>query len=359
MKPKILIVAGGTGGHVFPGLAVAEALQKQGVEVAWVGTRQGIEARVVEQAGIPIYFINIQGIRGNGLIRLLKAPLSIAKAFWQALKIFKHYSPDVILTMGGYVTGPVGLAAWCRRIPIVLHEQNAIFGLTNRLLKPFANKTMVAFPGMHKQRHAIQVGNPIRQELVSLALQNKASTKVATLRVLVLGGSLGALALNRVVPVALALMPEAERVSVWHQTGQPHLAVTQQCYQDAQVSGKLMPFVEDMAAAYQWADIVIGRAGALTISEITALGLPSILVPYPFAVDDHQTANAAALAKAGGTVLIQQSELTPQRLADTLKEFQADDFRLNMGRIAKQFAKPNATKTVAMICLEVYREKRA
>lgn len=360
MKPKIMIVAGGTGGHVFPGLAVALRLRSEGAVVTWIGTGVGLEANCVPEANIPFYSITVKNVRGKGWLRLLSMPFMLTKSLFQSIVILNRVAPDVVLSMGGYVAGPVGLAAWILRIPLVVHEQNAIFGLTNRLLSRFAKKVMVAFPDMGKSAKYIQTGNPIRPEIKALALTTKPPRTQERLQLLVIGGSLGALAINQVLPKALALIPEAERPLVWHQTGVAHFETTQAAYAAAGVEAKLSPFIRDMDAAYAWADLLIARAGALTLAEVTAMGLPSFLVPFPYAVDDHQTANAKGLDRAGGTQMIPQTLLTPDYLATLIQRLYQDPaLRLKMGSIAKEFAKINATEIVAEHCLEVFREKRA
>ena len=357
MKRSIIVTAGGTGGHVFPGLAVAKQLQAQGIEVAWIGTQKGIEASVIPPSQIRFYSIDIKGLRGKHWRARLTLPWQLIKALWQTRQIFKSCRPALILAMGGYVTGPVGLLAWFYRIPLIVHEQNACFGLTNRVLSKLANKTLIAFP--IKEPHCTHVGNPIRAELVHLSsridkAQKSSDTK---LNLLVLGGSQGALAINTCVPEALSLLPLDKRPNVWHQTGQAHFELTQQHYDSFKYQAQLAPFIEDMAKAYEWADVIISRAGALTIAEITALGRPSILIPYPHAVDDHQTANAKALVKAGGALLIQESDLTPSLLVKHLERLYVSSYRQGMGKTAKQFGIPGATEHVAAHCLEIYYEK--
>lgn len=360
MTLKLLIVAGGTGGHVFPGLAVASFLKQKGVSVSWIGTETGLESSCVPAADIPFHVIHAKNLRGKGWRRLVTAPYMVLKSLFEALAILKKNSPDVVLSMGGYVSGPVGLAAWLLRIPLIVHEQNAIFGFTNRILSLFATKVLVAFQNDSKHLNYIHAGNPIREDIRSLALKEKSQRNEARFNLLIIGGSLGALAINQLLPEALALIPDSERPAVWHQTGPLHFEMTQKMYSDAKIDVKLVPFIQDMASAYEWADVLIARAGAMTLAEVTALGLPSILIPFPYAVDDHQTANAQGLHDAGGTVMIQQSELTPDVLAKLILQFhQAPDLRSKMSYTAKQFAKINATERVADLCLEVYRDKCA
>ncbi|MFO1258439.1 MAG: undecaprenyldiphospho-muramoylpentapeptide beta-N-acetylglucosaminyltransferase [Gammaproteobacteria bacterium] len=360
MTLKLLIVAGGTGGHVFPGLAVASRLKAKGISLAWIGTETGLESSCIPAAGISFHVIHAKNVRGKGWRRLMSSPYMMIKSLIEAILLLRKISPDVVLSMGGYVSGPVGLAAWILRIPLIVHEQNAIFGLTNRILSLFADKVIVAFQNRAKRPNHIHAGNPIRDDIRSLALKEKPQRNGAHFNLLVIGGSLGALAINQLLPKALALIPESQRPAVWHQTGPSHFELTQKIYNDENIEAKVVPFIEDMASAYEWADVLIARAGALTLAEVTALGLPSILIPFPYAVDDHQTANAQELHDAGGTLMIQQSALTPEGLSELILKFhQAPDLRLKMGRTAKQFAKIEATETVADLCLEVYRDKCA
>jgi len=315
---RVLIMAGGTGGHVFPGIAVAQALAKQGVETVWLGTAGGMEKNWVEQAQLPFYAISIKGLRGNGLIGWLKAPFNIARAWWQARKIILQTQPDLVLGMGGFVCGPGGLAALSLGKKLVLHEQNAIPGLTNKLLAPFAKRVICAFP-QHKiqGRQVVQLGNPVREGLETLPTVTPHHPR----QLLVVGGSRGALALNETVPKALALLPPDARPWVRHQTGEKTLGAAQQAYAEAGVEAEVVPFIDDMVQAYREADLVICRSGALTVSELMAAARPAIMVPYPHAVDDHQTANAEALVALKGGEVIQQTELTPERLVQGLQHW--------------------------------------
>lgn len=316
MAKKIMIMAGGTGGHVFPGLALAEALQAEGVEVCWLGTLNGMEKKWVEAANIPFSAISIQGLRGKGLLGWLKAPLNILRAKWQAQRLMQQQQPDLVLGMGGFVCGPGGLAAMAQAIPVVIHEQNAIAGLTNKILARWAQKVIVAFPQSILQGpNVMPLGNPVRAGLESIALVQPKKPR----RLLVLGGSRGALALNQMLPKALALMPEGQRPQVLHQAGQQTLEQAKQAYEQAGIKAEVVPFIEDMVEAYQKADLVVCRAGALTVSELMAAARPAILVPFPFAVDDHQTANAQVLVDMGGAQLMPQSEMTAEGLAKALQ----------------------------------------
>jgi UDP-N-acetylglucosamine--N-acetylmuramyl-(pentapeptide) pyrophosphoryl-undecaprenol N-acetylglucosamine transferase len=353
----ILIMAGGTGGHVFPGLAVAEYLRGLGEEVQWLGTARGLEARVVPGAGIALHTLPVAGLRGKGLVNWLLAPWRLGIALWAALALLLRLRPRVVLGLGGFASGPGGLMASALNIPLVIHEQNAVAGLTNRWLARVAERVLEAFPGTFpKKVGARHTGNPVRPEISGLpAPEARFAGREGPLRLLVLGGSLGALALNRTVPEALARLPAEGRPRVRHQTGERTLAQAREAYAAAGVEGELTAFIEDMSAAYAWADLVICRAGALTVSELAAAGLGAILVPYPHAVDDHQTANARFLTEAGAALLIPEPQLDPARLAaelDGLDRTRA----LAMAQAARALAMPGATETVARSCLDLARE---
>ncbi|HEB81929.1 MAG TPA: undecaprenyldiphospho-muramoylpentapeptide beta-N-acetylglucosaminyltransferase [Gammaproteobacteria bacterium] len=348
----VLIMAGGTGGHVFPALAVADELRARGVPVVWLGTKAGIESRLVPQAGYPIEWLSITGLRGKNTLTLLLAPLRIALACQQALAVLWRRKPCAVLGMGGFASGPGGIMAWLLRKPLLLQEQNAIAGLTNKILARFAGTVMQAFPGVFKG--AITTGNPVRREICELpAPEQRTVQHDGALRLLVVGGSLGAVRLNEIIPQALALLAPAERPQVMHQTGVKNLDSAKACYRDAGVEAKVEAFIDDMAAAYDWADLVICRSGAMTVFELAAAGIASILVPYPHAVDDHQTANAAYLEQAGAAIIKQQNELEPQWLADTLRELMAGrDRLLQMARAARERAMPDAARTIADACMK-------
>jgi UDP-N-acetylglucosamine--N-acetylmuramyl-(pentapeptide) pyrophosphoryl-undecaprenol N-acetylglucosamine transferase len=354
---RILIMAGGTGGHVFPALAVAHYLRERGHEVSWLGTRRGMEAELVPAHGFEIDYISIAGLRGNGLLGWLAAPLRVSRALVQALGVMRRRRPQAVLGMGGFVTGPGGVAAKLSGRPLLIHEQNAIAGLTNRLLSRIANQVLEAFPNTFAGVKVAQTGNPVRTDIAALAApEQRLATHQGPLRLLVVGGSLGALALNEMVPQALALIPEQQRPAVRHQSGKRHLEVTQGAYAQAGVDGEVMPFIDDMAAHYEWADLVICRAGALTVSELALAGVASILVPFPYAVDDHQSANGGYLVAEGAAQLVQQRDLTPATLAQMLTAFCSD---VNEGRKqlvamaqnARRLARPGATAEVAAACL--------
>lgn len=349
-KTKILIMAGGTGGHVFPALAVADELRSRGVEVTWLGTRRGLEAVVVPKANIDISYISIAGLRGNGLLGWLLAPVKLVYALWQGIQVMNTQKPLAVLGMGGFVTGPGGVAAWLTRRPLLVHEQNAISGLTNRLLVPFARTVMEAFPKSIAHGKAIHTGNPLRRDLLDLYSSQERMIH-EPLQILVVGGSLGAKALNDVVPAALSKIALDARPQVWHQTGKKNLDDAVKSYELAGVEAKVVPFIENMAEAYRWADLVICRAGAMTIAELAIVGVGSILVPYPFAVDDHQTSNAKYLTDNNAAVLVQQKDLTVEVLGKLLQDMTPSRLKA-MAKAAHDLALPNATAFVADKCME-------
>ncbi len=347
---QVMIMAGGTGGHIFPGLAVAEELKRHEVTVSWLGTRHGLENRLVPAAGLSLDRLTISGLRGRGLAGWLMAPLNVTRAMLQARQVFKRQRPGCVLSMGGYVAGPGGLMAWLMGIPLIIHEQNAIAGLTNRLLVRLARRIYTGFPGALPR--SVVCGNPVRGEIAGLSAPGeRMGRRDGPLRLLVIGGSQGALALNRTVPEALAGLPEASRPAVLHQAGS--LAdETRARYQALGVEARVDAFIDDMADAWSWADLAICRAGALTVAELAAAGVASILVPFPHAVDDHQTANARYLADAGAAWLIPQSELTPGLLAERLRD--TDRNRLiEMAEQARRMSRHEAAAQVAAGCLEV------
>ncbi|MDP6165131.1 MAG: undecaprenyldiphospho-muramoylpentapeptide beta-N-acetylglucosaminyltransferase [Gammaproteobacteria bacterium] len=349
--PRILIMAAGTGGHVYPALSTAENLVGQGWQVEWLGSGRGIETQLVPKAGYPLHCIDIQGLRGKSPWSLLWAPWRLSKSLWQAWRLIGRLQPDCVLGMGGFVAGPGGLAAVMRRKPLLIHEQNAIPGLTNRLLRPFSKRVMQAFAGAFTESQALTVGNPIRPEFVASASRPKAVTD--TVNLLVIGGSLGALALNQLIPQALAKLPAQCVLQVRHQCGQKHLAVTQESYSKAGVCAQIDTYIDDMPGAFAWADLIICRAGALTVSELAAAGKVAILVPFPYAVDDHQTANANVLVKVGGGILLPQSQLTVDSLVDQLTPLiTRPEQRQKMATAALKTAQPQATQQVALQCME-------
>ncbi|MEO8308839.1 MAG: undecaprenyldiphospho-muramoylpentapeptide beta-N-acetylglucosaminyltransferase [Pseudomonadota bacterium] len=354
----ILIMAGGTGGHVFPALALARLLRSNAREVVWLGTRRGLEARVVPEEGIAIEWLSVGGLRGKGLLTLVAAPFRLLRALFQALGVMRRHSPSVVVGLGGFVTGPGGLAAWLCRKPLVIHEQNAIAGLTNRCLAPLAREVLCGFPSTFPARaHARVIGNPVRADIAALpAPALRFAGRQGEVRLLVIGGSLGATRLNVVVPQALARMQEiaGTALQVRHQTGEKHLEATRAAYARAGASAEISAFINNMSEALGWADLVICRAGALTIAELAAAGLGALLVPYPHAVDDHQTRNAQFLVNEGAARCIADYELTATLLADHLKQLCADRPQLLvMAEAARRVAHPAAAQELLRSCLAV------
>ena len=330
-QQPILVMAGGTGGHVFPALAVAEELRERGEQVIWLGTRAGLEARVVPAANIAIEWLNVQGLRGKGLATLLLAPFRLLRACWQALGILRRTRPKAVLGMGGFVSGPDGLMAWMLNIPLFVHEQNAIVGLTNRILSRFATGVFVAFPQAAQTIAGSEcIGNPVRAGFGRvLGPSERLQVRIdEPLQLLVIGGSLGAAALNRIVPQAVAILDREQRPRVWHQCGDKHLSDCQQNYTQAQVEANVVSFIDDMPTAYAWADLVVCRAGALTITELSAVGLASLLIPFPYAVDNHQYHNALYLEQQDAAQVLLEEDLSPESLALKLQFFQQNRARL-------------------------------
>jgi len=349
LSKTILIMAGGTGGHIFPGLAVADEMRAAGWDVVWMGARGGMEERLVPPRGYRTAWIRARAARGKGLLQKLMLPANLLLSFWGSARHLLRLKPDVVLGLGGYVAFPGGMMASLLNRPLALHEQNAIAGLANRVLAGVADKTMVAFPGTLK--NAEWTGNPIRAEISSLDLPEKRfSARSGPLRILVVGGSLGAQALNEALPKAISLLKERPRVV--HQSGEKHLEALKKNYADAGVQGELVAFIDDMARRYAEADLVICRAGAVTVAELSAGGVASVLVPFPHAVDDHQTANARFLSDKGAALLLPQSELTPERLASTLRSLDRATL-LEMARKARALGKPDAARVVAQRCMEL------
>lgn len=354
MTKRVLIMAGGTGGHVFPALAVAQELQQRGMFVSWLGTKRGLEADVVPKANIDIDWISVHGLRGKGAMGWLKAPWLLSKALLQAVQVMRQRKPNVVLGMGGFVSGPGGVASWLLGHPLVIHEQNSIAGMTNRLLSRFAKKVLIAFPSAFSKSDKVElVGNPLRKKILA-ETEDKTVENDRPLRVLVVGGSLGAGALNEVVPQAFALLNQDNAFEVWHQSGKNKYEQAHAAYESINMNAKVTAFIDDMDAAYRWADLVICRAGALTVAELAAAGVASILVPFPFAVDDHQTTNAKFLVDADAAELIPQQTLSAEVLSGRLQFFCANRERLeHMAKNARAVARPDATQRVADICLEV------
>lgn len=358
MSPPVIIMAGGTGGHVFPALALARLLRARARTVIWLGTRRGLEARVVPAEGFPIEWLSVGGLRGKGVLTLLAAPFNLLRALWQALGVMRRHRPGVVVGLGGFVTGPGGLAAWLCRRPLIVHEQNAIAGFTNRCLAPLAREVLTAFPSALAGRPRVRlIGNPVRADIAGLPEPaQRFAGRGAALRLLVVGGSLGARRLNEVVPRALALLGAdagAPRFEVRHQAGEKLIEGARQAYAAAQVAGEVSPFIADMAEALGWADLVVCRAGALTVAELAAAGVGAVLVPYPHAVDDHQTHNARYLVDAGAARLIADAELTPQLLARTLSALCASGRAglLQLAQAAREAALPDAAQQLLEACL--------
>lgn len=356
MTAPILIMAGGTGGHVFPALAVARELRGRNQEVVWLGTRRGIEAELIPAEGIPLEATRVAGLRGKGLLAWALAPAKLVLAVYDALRILMRRRPKVVLGMGGFASGPGGVAAWLLGKPLIIHEQNSVAGLTNRLLAELAREVLEAFPGSFSARVPTRlVGNPVRPDIAALLEPaERLANRSGTLRVLVLGGSQGARVLNETVPRAVALLADERRPRIRHQAGKDALDMTRALYAELGIEAEIESFIDDVAGAYGWADMVICRAGALTISELAAAGLGAILIPYPSAVDDHQTRNAAYLVEADAAVLMPQADLTPARLAAELTCC-IDDRELVRQRAirARALARPDATRAVVERCLAV------
>ena len=355
MPRSVMIFAGGTGGHVFPGIAVAEALRRSGVELHWVGTKRGLESRVVPAAGIPFQCVSVSGVRRSGWLRLLMSPFQLLFATLHSLILILRIRPSVVLGMGGFVSGPGGVAAWMSGRALLIHEQNAIAGLTNRWLSRIADVAMQAFPDALEHGKEIRLtGNPIRHEIAGLDTPGTRMKRTGVPRILVFGGSRGAHALNRNVPVGLGRLQDLE-FEILHQCGVDQVEETRRHYRDSGLEKRVevVPFIEDMAAAYATADVVVARSGALTIAEIAAAGIAAILVPYPFAVDDHQTLNAQYLVSNDAALLIRENELSgdglPAVLSNLIRDF---DLRLSMAERARALAVPNAAALVAECCLE-------
>ena len=355
MSRVALIMAGGTGGHIFPGLAVAAQLRTAGWEVVWMGARGGMEERLVPPHGYRTAWIRARAARGKGLVQKLLLPANLLLSFWESLGHLRRIRPDVVLGLGGYVAFPGGMMASLLGRPLALHEQNAIAGLANRVLAAVADKVMVAFPGVLKG--AEWTGNPVRAEIAAIAPpEARFAGRSGPLRILVVGGSLGAQALNQALPKAVSLLKE--RPVVVHQSGEKHLEALQQNYQAAGVKGDLVAFIDDMARRYAEADLVICRSGAVTVAELSAGGMASILVPFPHAVDDHQTANARFLAVQSAAFLIQQRDLSPEKLAALIGAPDRAKL-LAMARKARALGKPDAAQVVARRCVELTEMRAA
>ena len=355
MTRVALVMAGGTGGHVFPALATARVLQRRGYDIVWLGTQRGIESRLVPEAGIPVEWLSVSGLRGKGFATLLVAPVRLAVALFQALRAVRKHKPSVVLGAGGFASGPGGVAAWLLRRPLVVHEQNAVAGMTNRILARLADRVLEGFPGSFGRRvSAEHVGNPVRPEIAAVPPpERRYAARAGRARLLVFGGSQGAARLNAVVPAALAELPAALRPEVIHQTGRHGYDETVAAYRSRGIEADVRPFIDDMAGAYGWADLAVCRSGALTVAELAAAGVPAVLVPFPAAVDDHQTRNAEYVVRAGAAVLLPERELTPVSLAATLRDLlEAGRPRLaQMAAAARRTAIVDADERLADACV--------
>ncbi len=349
MSKTILIMAGGTGGHIYPALAVADVLRGRNWQVVWLGSRAGMEMRVVPEHGYKIETIRFGGLRGKGIVRIALLPLNLLIAFWQSASVIFRVRPDVVLGMGGYVSFPGGMMAALFLRPLIVHEQNAIAGLANKVLAMLADRVHEAFPKTLSR--AMCTGNPVRQSVIDVEHpKQRYSGRSGRLRLLVMGGSLGSKALNETVPDALALLPKEARPKVTHQSGRQHLPALEAAYRNAGVDADMVAFIDDIASAYAQVDLVVCRAGATTVAELAVAGVPSVLVPFPSAVDNHQTVNARFLADSDAAVLIQQKDLTPRRLADVLLNFTWERLAQMAGR-ARALGKANAAGDVANHCV--------
>ncbi|SHG00830.1 UDP-N-acetylglucosamine-N-acetylmuramylpentapeptide N-acetylglucosamine transferase [Marinomonas polaris DSM 16579] len=351
---RVVIMAGGTGGHIYPALACAQSFKNKGVDVQWLGSKGGMEETLVPKHDIALHSLSIKGVRGKGVLGLLVAPFRILHAIGQAVAVLQKIKPDVVLGMGGFVAGPGGVAAKILGIPLVVHEQNAVAGTTNRLLSKVASLRLQAFDGALP--NAISVGNPIRSDILEQRVRVSRSGVARPLRLLVVGGSLGAKAINDVIPQVLAEWPFTQRLDVWHQTGIRNFEAVSELYKEAKVDARVEAYLDNMDQAYYWADIVLCRAGAMTVSELAVAGLPSILVPYPHAIDDHQTANACYLEKVGAAYLLPQPQLGCEKIISLLSGFvESEETLLKMGEQAKLVARPNATQEVVAHCLRLIK----
>ena len=349
---RILIMAGGTGGHVIPALSLAKALRQQSIEVEWLGSPRGIENQLVPAAGIVLHQLKISGLRGNGLVGWLKAPINVCRAVGEAWRIIRHFKPNVVVGLGGFASGPGGIAAWLTRTPLVIHEQNAVAGLTNRVLSYLAKQTYAAFPQAFGARAEV-IGNPVRDDIAALGEHPRQAEEMRDrkLRLLVVGGSLGAVALNECLAPALAGLDADIRPEVWHQAGKNREETARARYAEYAVEARVSDFIDDMAAAYQWADLVVCRSGALTVAELAAAAKPALFVPFPHAVDDHQAVNAQALVSESAAVCVIQSELTQERLLSELKQLLSPEVLAAKAANARRAAYLDATQRLMEGCL--------
>lgn len=350
-------MAGGTGGHVYPALAVALALRDSGFDIEWLGTRNGLEARVVPEAGLHLNYLRVAGFRGKGVVARIKAMLLLFVSMLQSATVLIRFRPGCVLGMGGYAAAPGGIMSWLLRRPLVIHEQNAVAGSTNRLLAPLAQRVCVAYPdAFGDDQDVIETGNPVRSDIVAFTSPAEQHNEDSgPLRVLVLGGSLGAQALNETMPALLTELPPGT-CELWHQCGPKHIDSVKNLYGSAPGAVKLEAYVEDMAAAYRWADLAVCRAGALTCAELAIAGVPAILIPLPGAIDDHQTANAGWLEQGGAAKILPQQKLSPAVLADEIRALASNRETLaSMSNAARTLGRPNAVEDISAVCREVYR----
>ena len=352
MKP-VMILAGGTGGHVFPALAIANELQGRGVPIVWVGTENGIEAKLVPAAGFPLLTVHIQGIRRKGLLQYLSAPVIITRALSESIRIVVKQKPCVLLGMGGFVAGPCALVGVLLRKPLIIHEQNSVLGLTNRILAPICKKMFTGFPIVENNKKVEFCGNPVREDLRNIEEPDtRLAARTGPKRILIIGGSQGAAALNQIVPPGIEKLSASIPVDIWHQTGKGRMHEVTTAYKKFNSNARVSEFVEDMAEAYQWADLIICRSGAITLAEIAAVGLAAVLVPYPYAVDDHQTSNASRFVAAGAAYLIPESDLNADKLSELLAQLVSDTKQLvSMARAAKRLNTGNASQKIADECM--------
>jgi len=346
----LMVMAGGTGGHVFPALAVAKEMQAAGTQITWLGTRRGIEARVIPDNDIAMEWVSVEGLRGNGALGWLLAPITLLRALWQSMGAIRRTQPDCILGMGGFVAGPGGVAARLLRKPLVVHEQNAVAGLTNKYLAKIASKVLTGFPHVRDlNQRAKWVGNPVRKSITAHHAEHSG------INVLIVGGSQGAHSFNEKLPDVFAEL-KLEQINIWHQTGRNRSEKVTKAYQANDVSAKVSEFIEDMGAAYQWADLLICRAGAMTIAECCAAGLPSLLIPYPYSAGDHQLKNAEALVDIGAAKLLSNAQIVEPIMQATLNELLADkDVLRAMGGRAHSLHKADALQQVVSVCHDLMR----
>jgi UDP-N-acetylglucosamine--N-acetylmuramyl-(pentapeptide) pyrophosphoryl-undecaprenol N-acetylglucosamine transferase len=346
----LMVMAGGTGGHVYPAIAVADMLKVQGWKIVWLATQGGMENRLIDGKGYQKAMIHMQGVRGKGLLGWMLLPIKLLKAFIESYQAIQHYQPNVVLGMGGFAAFPGGVMAKLLGKPLVIHEQNSVAGLTNKVMAKLASRVLAAFPNVLSKANV--VGNPVREEITKLLKpEARFKTRKGPLRILVVGGSLGAQALNELIPKAIAKIPKKDRPVIIHQAGAKHLDGLKAAYQKHDVEADCLAFIENIDEMYAWADFVICRAGAMTVAELSVVGLGSLLVPFPFAVDDHQTTNAGYLAESCAAFLEQQKTLTVTKLVQILNQLNRN-VCLEMAQRAQALGKPNATSDVANVCME-------